>query len=345
MMTGKDDNTADIKLADYYNLIVYKAGKPFGIKRQYFISGEIFYVTPYSKGKKNGIECCYYKNGKLRVETTYVNGIKNGIEKCYYENGKIKSESPFINGKITGIDKVYYENGNLESEFSKSNYYKHGTAKEYYEDGKLRTESHYMNDTLNGTVKNYYESGEVMSESQLKKGLEIGIRYFSNKGHEITLEQIQVNNSGFSWADTTFKSYSKRIVNFQYLCDGPCDWEPCYETEDNHFVYDTVVNFLRAYPSIEIEIAFYVNISSGGYNLGGISYNDYLSRSKADYMKYVLVQKGINPDRIIAVGYGNRNPAYKHEKIAHPKDEEHYYMINRKGLIEIIIVENGSETK
>ncbi|HSY75549.1 MAG TPA: hypothetical protein VK890_01755, partial [Bacteroidia bacterium] len=62
-----------------------------------------------------------------------------------------------------------------------------------------------------------------------------------------------------------------------------------------------------------------------------------------NYMKQVLVEKGIPSDQIIAIGYGNIVPILSEQEIKKlPKDKQDYIRF-KNTRIEIIIIENGSK--
>ncbi|MGP8215607.1 MAG: hypothetical protein ACLQQ4_08600 [Bacteroidia bacterium] len=46
------DVTNDTNLAGHYKLTIYRAGKPFGIMRQYYMSGKLMSETKYTNEKK-----------------------------------------------------------------------------------------------------------------------------------------------------------------------------------------------------------------------------------------------------------------------------------------------------
>src|SRR5207253_732870 len=103
-----------------YCLTEYKAGKPFGIVRWYYMSGNIYCETPYNNdGKIDGVQQGYYEyytTGKLGFETPYNDGKINGMQKVYYYAGGIQSETPYTDGKINGEQKLYYEDGKIKSQ-------------------------------------------------------------------------------------------------------------------------------------------------------------------------------------------------------------------------------------
>lgn len=93
-----------------YKLTTYKADSPYGIVREYDISGILKSEIPMKNGKENGLEKRYYDSGKLMMETLYTNEKRNGLEKEYYENGKLKAQTIYTNGKA-GEVKSYDEKG------------------------------------------------------------------------------------------------------------------------------------------------------------------------------------------------------------------------------------------
>ena len=93
-----------------YRLTTYRDDRPYGIIRDYDISGILKSEIPMKGGKETGLEKRYFDSGKLMMEASYVNDKRNGAVKEYYENGKLKSETLYINGKA-GETKSFDENG------------------------------------------------------------------------------------------------------------------------------------------------------------------------------------------------------------------------------------------
>jgi antitoxin component YwqK of YwqJK toxin-antitoxin module len=87
--------TTDIN-APYYKLTFYNAGKPDGIVRAYYKSGQLEGEATYSDGKETGVAKEYYESGTLKAEVSYIHGQKNGVEKEYYDSLKIKRELRII---------------------------------------------------------------------------------------------------------------------------------------------------------------------------------------------------------------------------------------------------------
>ncbi len=77
--------------------------------------------------------------------------------------------------------------------------------------------------------------------------------------------------------------------------------------EESYYVLETVFNNLEAFPNVKIEIAGHTD------NQGGDSYNMALSYDRAKSVMNYLVQRGINPDRIVARGYGKTRPIAPNE--------------------------------
>jgi outer membrane protein OmpA-like peptidoglycan-associated protein len=65
---------------------------------------------------------------------------------------------------------------------------------------------------------------------------------------------------------------------------------------------DNVVQILRAYPDVKLEIGAFTD------NKGAVASNKKLSAARAQAVRKVLIASGVNPDRLTAEGYGPRNP-------------------------------------
>lgn len=65
---------------------------------------------------------------------------------------------------------------------------------------------------------------------------------------------------------------------------------------------DQVVEILNRYPGIKLEIAAHTD------NMGSFEYNMDLSQKRAQSMVNYLVQKGIDPERLVGKGYGESRP-------------------------------------
>jgi antitoxin component YwqK of YwqJK toxin-antitoxin module len=119
-----DDSNELLDAENHYKLIVYKAGKPYGIVREYYTrSNKLFTQTPYinSHGEKNGVEKEYTENGVLVNECTYVNDKENGVCKVWDFNGILRSEETYNNGIKDGKEKRYDINGKLFEEIIYTN--------------------------------------------------------------------------------------------------------------------------------------------------------------------------------------------------------------------------------
>ena len=63
---------------------------------------------------------------------------------------------------------------------------------------------------------------------------------------------------------------------------------------------------------------------------GSDAYNDKLSLERANAVRDKLIEKGMNPDMLIAVGWGKKRPV-----IADPQNEEEFYQ-NRRVVVDIL---------
>ncbi len=81
---------------------------------------------------------------------------------------------------------------------------------------------------------------------------------------------------------------------------------------------EKVVSFLKDYPSLKVEVAGHTD------NFGSEKTNEMVSVKRAETVKSWMVNKGINPERIITVGFGETRP------IASNDDEENGRELNRR---------------
>jgi antitoxin component YwqK of YwqJK toxin-antitoxin module len=166
----------------FYKLTIYKAGKPYGIVRQYYRNGKLEGECPYVQGKRNGVEIWYYQSTKLRQKETWKNDTLNGEFKDYYESGKLRMEGTGSGSRIKGCI-LYYENGQVEREPPPGGT---GIEKKYYEDGKLKQEISILHgETLNGPWKDYYENGKLKREIIYSYDSVMSTKNFDENGNEI----------------------------------------------------------------------------------------------------------------------------------------------------------------
>ena len=89
-------------------------------------------------------------------------------------------------------------------------------------------------------------------------------------------------------------------------------------------------------PSIKVEIQGHTD------SKGKKSFNKKLSQKRAESVKNYLVKKGINPERVKAVGYGEDQPIAKNTN-ADGSDNEEGRALNRR--IELKILSKDGEEK
>jgi len=74
-------------------------------------------------------------------------------------------------------------------------------------------------------------------------------------------------------------------------------------TPDSYELLDRIAEFLKANPEIQLRIHGHTDIGSSDPH-----YNQRLSEARANAVRTYLIQKGIDPQRIQAVGHGNKKP-------------------------------------
>ena len=177
-------------LRPWYRLVIYKHGEPFGISRDFYRNGKLFFERHYENGKISGIMKEYDRNGKVVCETEYSKGLKNGVQSEYTDGGKLKAVSYYYNDTLNGVSKYYYKSGILNYETPYSRGRINGISKDYFDSSggccceclcvndtpivqrfyyfkseKLNLERHYNKGEYNGTEKEYYRKREIKTSN------------------------------------------------------------------------------------------------------------------------------------------------------------------------------------
>ena len=125
--------------------------------------------------------------------------------------------------------------------------------------------------------------------------------------------QLQVDKKGyFPYTDTVYVPRAETITVFlkpaligAMLRETRIHFKPVSSelTPDSYMALDRIADFLKANPEVKLRI--HGHTDSGAQDP---SYNQRLSEARANAVRTYLIQKGIDPNRIQAVGHGNRKP-------------------------------------
>jgi hypothetical protein len=149
--------------AAYYRLITLDAaGKPVGLVRDFFITGEkqwqgyVSHFDPEDNANdiSEGLCTWFHKNGKKAAEVTIVHDQYNGVYKSWTENGAKESEVEYKNGILNGSYKTWFPNGRPSFVGQYVNGQFNGKQIAYLEDGRISYQETY---TLGKPVKPCYE--------------------------------------------------------------------------------------------------------------------------------------------------------------------------------------------
>ena len=91
------------------------------------------------KGKLEGLKKTYYLSGQLAQQENYSSGILVGESKWFSESGKVIRVFNYQNGELHGPAKIYDVKGNIEMEGVYQNDRRHGIWK-FYKNGKFDKE-------------------------------------------------------------------------------------------------------------------------------------------------------------------------------------------------------------
>tara|TARA_B100001109_G_C18864333_1_gene476052 strand:- start:8099 stop:8926 length:828 start_codon:yes stop_codon:yes gene_type:complete len=149
----------------------FENGKPFGVFKYYFPSGELQTVLEYfDREGRQAFATLYYHTGEKMAEGWYLDQKKDSTWKTFGANETILSEGAYYQGEKYGLWKTYYPNGVLAEELYFQNDYEHGPMKTYFDNGKLKQEANFENGFLNGLSIQYDPQGKKIIKGIYYKG-------------------------------------------------------------------------------------------------------------------------------------------------------------------------------
>ena len=108
-------------------------------------------LATYKNGNLDGVKRVWYIHGQLESESNYKEGELDGVYKEWYVNGQLKNEDNWKDGKWDGVRRWWWENGQLEFE-------------ETYKDGYLLDDSVVCYNEDGVIYKTLYcEGGEIVA--------------------------------------------------------------------------------------------------------------------------------------------------------------------------------------
>ena len=160
----------------------YKEGRRHGSTKQYYSDGEtVENDFNYIDGKPDGLFKSYYNTGQLKSEKGYKNGLEHGIDRSYhFETGEITSDANYVNGKAEG--KKTTTRGSYSVNSNSSDGKLDGEYIETYEDGKTKTKGSYKAGKKDGRWDTHKKDGLPDKTITYRNDLRHGesINYFTD---------------------------------------------------------------------------------------------------------------------------------------------------------------------
>ena len=112
---------------------------------KYYDSGQLALEGTVVDGKPDGLWRAYYPSGNTKYAIHYDDGKVDGEANFYYDTaiGNTKATTNYDNDFIAGSYTEYYKNGNKKVSLEYDNGVLHGDAKYYYISGQLKLEGEY----------------------------------------------------------------------------------------------------------------------------------------------------------------------------------------------------------
>lgn len=164
----------------------------------------------------------------------------------------------------------------------------------------------------------------------IKVSLQEVAAYARGKGISVT-DSIVVGNEGQETKDpaqtlqTKLDALAARIAENVIFKSGDSRL-----SSDAKFTLDLVGEVLAAYPDLKVEIEGHTD------NVGRAAVNEELSRKRASAVRRYLIERSIEDDRLVAVGYGSRKPLVPNETSEGRKKNRrvHFHVPSPQQLIE-----------
>jgi outer membrane protein OmpA-like peptidoglycan-associated protein len=151
-------------------------------------------------------------------------------------------------------------------------------------------------------------------------------KYFSFLLMTLFASCLYAQSDAFKLTDTIF------TINSVYTSSSGNVYNSCNQKFNSEKI-DSLKKFLRANPTIHIQIEWYTD------QRGSSEYNKLLSERSATILKKCLTDSIITENRVSTIGYGENNLIYTDaaiELLKTSKEKENAYFINRRVVIRII---------
>jgi antitoxin component YwqK of YwqJK toxin-antitoxin module/Tfp pilus assembly protein PilF len=190
--------------------VKYQDGKLNGVRREFFLSGEIASEDIYKEDVIMGQKyfdrdghliydvlqedtTFYYKrffaDGILKEEGLIINGKRNGLWKSYNPIGSLLEEREYLNNMSHGKVRSYYSNGQIQMTYECDSNYIEGVFVEYSKQGNILRIGGFKKGEWHGIWKSYFENGVVMKESFYDDGIQQGkLKYYDAKANLVSEE-------------------------------------------------------------------------------------------------------------------------------------------------------------
>jgi outer membrane protein OmpA-like peptidoglycan-associated protein len=133
--------------------------------------------------------------------------------------------------------------------------------------------------------------------------------------------------NSFEWADSTFTVGAKKQIDANYFFGNYCE-----QDSENQSITDSLVMLLEKYPNLKIKIISHSDAR------GAKEANQALTLRRAKLFKDCLIERGLDGNRIFAIGKGESEPVISEEEINKfetTKEKSEAHARNRRVEIQI----------
>lgn len=151
----------DAAQARYYRIVNYKAGKPTGVVRDYFLSGQFqgeSVLLAENPDVFTGKYRTYYENGQPEMRGRHKDDLETGLWTTWHPDGSLLSKGRFKAGEKTG-DWIETSSEGWTEEGSYEDGLREGRWAFWDQDWSIKAEGEYQSGKRTGMWREWYDSG------------------------------------------------------------------------------------------------------------------------------------------------------------------------------------------
>jgi antitoxin component YwqK of YwqJK toxin-antitoxin module len=167
-----------------FSFSTYKDGKPYGVTKTYYKSGEKQSEMVHAMNGKTSYMTMFWPNGKRKAIGKYIGQEKDSTWNFYNESDSLTSIENYRMGKAHGTWIIFYANGKISEQTQWADGLKDGIYTSYFASGAVKSTMTYKKGSLNGSYTVNHPNGKPYIAGGYAEGLMQGLwKYNADNGN------------------------------------------------------------------------------------------------------------------------------------------------------------------